>query len=630
MRLRRLALAAVIAALLGLLGAWLAGRSGTPPARSAASTRAPAEPDAVAPRTGVAAPGEVPAVAPRLPVGAGVPGATPGPDDRGAFEGRVVSASDRHAIAGAEVVFALGGVASQARSGADGAFRFEPPLRGVWTLAAARAEGYLPFAPEWGTSPVLLDARPGGRVAGVEVRLEPAIPMQGEVRDAERRPVPGARVRLLGASAGDAALVALPGEWQADAAGLFTFVAPEGATLEARAPGFAAARARVDLAARVSRKVVLTLKAGEAAPLAAIEGVVKGPAGPIPGALVRAFDGGDAPVAEAVADAAGAFTLGGLSPGRHVLTASAPGYAPRTRWGYRAPSSGVEIELERGGRVAGRVVDARTGAPVVPFTLVAYEERGLSLDRVRALSVADAQGRFELDGLPTGDLVLVAASPSHAPSPQVEVEVPEPGAAPAEVEIALKPGGELAGRVVDRATRAAIAGAEVEVEGLLADGSVVPVRQRAETDGAGRFVVSGLPEGRNSLVASALGHHARVLSGLTVSEGSAARPVEIELTPVAPGEDPHLELGGIGAVLMPRSDSLVVGNVAPGSGAAEAGLTRGDRIVSVDGQAVASLGFNGAVQAIRGPEGSTVTLGIRRGDGAEQPIMVPRRLVQTD
>jgi membrane-associated protease RseP (regulator of RpoE activity) len=621
-------IAIAVVAVLAILLAWLLWPRPSVPPRAPDAPRRPSPSPLDRSRPAAPPAPEPAAVLPQLPLGAGTPAAARGPDDRGSFAGRVVSASTGEPVPGAEVVFARGGAASQARTDRAGAFRFDPPARGVWTLAAARADGFLPFAPEWGTSPVLLDARPGAHVTGIVVRLEPAVAFRGEVRGPEDRPVAGAQVRLLGAAAGDAALIALPGAWVTDAAGAFTFVAPEGATLEARAAGFAPARARVDLAARVTRRIVLRLSPGEAAPLADVQGTVQGAGAPLAGALVRAFDGGDVPIAEAVTDDNGAFTLRALSRGRHALTASAPGYAPATRWGVPAPSADVVLKLERGGRLAGRVVDARTGAPVVPFTVVAYERRGLRLDRLRSLSVADADGRFEMDGLPPGGAVVVAASPTHAPSPGVDVEVPEPGASPAAVTLRLSSGGAIEGRVVDRASRAPIAGAEVEVEGLLAEGSVVPVRQRALSDGGGRFRVEGLPEGRSSLSVSAEGHHTRVMSGLAVSDGATSGPVEIQLTPVAPGEDPHVELAGIGAVLMARQDALVVGNVAAGGGAAEAGLQRGDRIVSVDGQPVAQLGFAGSIEAIRGPEGSTVVLGVRRGEAGERSVTVPRRLVR--
>ena len=104
-------------------------------------------------------------------------------------------------------------------------------------------------------------------------------------------------------------------------------------------------------------------------------------------------------------------------------------------------------------------------------------------------------------------------------------------------------------------------------------------------------------------------------------------PVEIALRPLAPGEEPRTELAGIGVGIAPRGEALVVTSVSPGGGAAEAGLRPGDAILRVDGEAVTELGFGGAVNAIRGPEGTSVLLSIRRGDRTFD-VRVPRRLVR--
>jgi C-terminal processing protease CtpA/Prc len=80
-------------------------------------------------------------------------------------------------------------------------------------------------------------------------------------------------------------------------------------------------------------------------------------------------------------------------------------------------------------------------------------------------------------------------------------------------------------------------------------------------------------------------------------------------------------------VLSARGDGLVVAGLAPGGSGGEAGLRRGDLVVSVDGRAVVDLGFTEAVNAIRGPEGSTVVLGVRRGEERLE-IRAVRRLVR--
>jgi C-terminal processing protease CtpA/Prc len=66
-------------------------------------------------------------------------------------------------------------------------------------------------------------------------------------------------------------------------------------------------------------------------------------------------------------------------------------------------------------------------------------------------------------------------------------------------------------------------------------------------------------------------------------------------------------------------------NVIPGGGGAEVGLVPGDAILSIDGVATVELGFAGAVERIRGPEGTTVALVVRRADGSTVAMAVPRR-----
>jgi C-terminal processing protease CtpA/Prc len=116
-----------------------------------------------------------------------------------------------------------------------------------------------------------------------------------------------------------------------------------------------------------------------------------------------------------------------------------------------------------------------------------------------------------------------------------------------------------------------------------------------------------------------------------VPEGGERGPITVELTPLAPGEDPRVELTGIGAVLAPRGERLAIVSVLAAGGAAEAGLGAGDEVLRIDGQPVAELSFADAVMLIRGPEGSTVTLGVRKrgaADGQELPVVVYRRLVR--
>lgn len=629
---RRLLLAlGLLAALAAGVGVLRGRRSAPPPpaaapASPAAVLSAPAE----APSPGAAAAPD--AVPPRLPIT--VPRAPTASDDAhpATFEGRVVSRATGAGVAGADLTFSRGGAAASVRAGPDGAFRFDPPEEGRWLLAAVTAPGFLPFAPEWGHSPVQLDARAGRHVRGIAIHLTPAVEILGRVIDGEGRPVPGAEARLLGL-AGEASLVSLPDRFTADANGEFRFAAPEGALVEARAPGFAPGRATLDLAASLAARLTVRLGAPHAstgAP-ARIAGrvVARGGGAPVVGALVLAEREGRfgdvVPAAQATAGADGTFVLPGLDPGRYRVSARAEGRAPGSVRRVPAGSERVVVELGEGGRLRGCVRDGASGAPVAPFTVFVFH-RPASLFRAlqRSRSFVDASGCYALDDLAPGPAAVVVSAPGYAPSAEVAIELSASSEAVADA--AVERGGRLAGVVVDAETRAPLAGARLTVEGLLSDAaSTFPVLASATTDAEGRFVLQGLPR-RYSLLAAATGHHARLVAG-EAPTGAGAAPLEIALRPVAPGEDAKVELAGIGVVIAVRGTTLSVTSVVPRGGAAEAGLAAGDAILRVDGAPVEQLGFQGAVDAIRGPEGTTVVLSVRRGE-ATFDVQVLRRIVR--
>ena len=599
---------------------------------------------AAAPRPALHAPGTAGSSSPSFPLpGPASAPAAPGspsapiPAPRGALEGTVRSTDTARAIPGAELTFSRAGAAASVRSSADGSFRFEPPEPGRWQLAAASAPGHVPFAPEWGHSPVVFDARPGERVSGVSVWLRAENRHDGRVEDPDGKPVEGAEVRLLGGATGDRALLPSAARAVSGAGGTFAIAAADGDALEARHPGFSPGRATIDFPARASRRVVLRLgKAGGPAPLAAIAGRVTSGGAPVEGALVsarRLGRGGpgsadDAVAAQATSDGEGRFTLRELDPGRYLLAAAREGLAqPRAV----VVPSGEEavIELARGGRIAGWVRASGSGQPVAAFRLVVLRGGRGWKTPIRAATVVDASGRFQIAELPPGPVVLVVSAPGHAPSGEVEATVPEhPGVA--EVEIRLLEGGRVAGRVSDRVSGQPLPGARIVLEGE--DGGVPSVLDAgaATVSGPdGSFQLGGLPSRAVSLLASAQGHHARIVGGIEVREGGLAGPVEVRLSPVAEGEDPSVELAGIGAALERRGRSaLRITAVLPGGGALEAGLAPGDEVLSVEGRPISELGLAGAVDLIRGPEDTRVRLMVKRGAAPAAEVWVWRRLVR--
>lgn len=87
---------------------------------------------------------------------------------------------------------------------------------------------------------------------------------------------------------------------------------------------------------------------------------------------------------------------------------------------------------------------------------------------------------------------------------------------------------------------------------------------------------------------------------------------EVEATSM--DEDIQGSFEGIGAEVMKEGEFVRIISPIAGSPAEDGGLLPNDYIVEVDGESVADLSINEAVNLIRGPEGSEVELLIQRGE----------------
>lgn len=219
-----------------------------------------------------------------------------------------------------------------------------------------------------------------------------------------------------------------------------------------------------------------------------------------------------APTGEAWSAEDGVFAVL-VPPGRVTLLASAPGRTPSsTRIHWVAPGAalhGVEIVMDQGADVAGRVVDA-AGKAVAGARVVGHVEvDGAPADEIGA--VTDRDGRFLLRAVPPGRLMLQADAAGHAPSPAVAVTVAgEPGRRE-DVVLRLTGPAPLVGRVVDE-QGAGIAGASVR--------ALRPMSQIAlpavTTDAQGGFEMMLAP-GPVDLVAAAPGFAPGRASGIAAS-----------------------------------------------------------------------------------------------------------------
>jgi len=547
----------------------------------------------------------------------------------GALGGRVLNWSTHRGVPGAELSFEHGGAVETTVTAPDGTFRFVPSEPGRYLLASIVADGYLPYAPELGHSPVVLQTRRGRAVEDVTVFLFPALEYRGEVRSASGDPVAGADVRMYDATTGERALVGLQDRFVSNERGQFSFHALDDALLEATHPDHGSGRARVDGPVQLTHELVITLEKDGVPDAATITGRVADSEGePVPDVrLVAEHEAADGaslhPEPQAMSEADGSFTLGPLDPGTHRVTATRDGLASTTLSGIEAGTTGLLITLETGHLIRGRVVDD-AGEPVGAATVRVVRRRGVQEQVVAALSVLDPQGSFDVPVLEKGTYEIQASAPGFAPSDRVRTHVP----AAEKVVLKLATGGRIHGRVTSKGSGEGIALARVSLgTAYRAVSSLLPGATSTICDADGNFELKGVPAGRHSLTAAAFRHDLRTLSGIEVEDGGEAGPIAVVLNPSG-DETPTREIAGIGVALRPEGDELVITEVISGGGAARAGLMRDDTIVAVDGVAVSDLGFEPAIQAIRGPEGTTVSVTVRRKAGDESTVEVPRARVK--
>jgi hypothetical protein len=271
---------------------------------------------------------------------------------------------------------------------------------------------------------------------------------------------------------------------------------------------------------------------------------------------------------------------------------------------------------------------ATDGAPLPAFTVNVSRRDGPAKEvTVASRAVVDAEGRFTVPDLAPGDYRVRATAIGHAPSAPVDAALSGPSGGP--VEIRLGHGGKLIGRLVEAVGGAPIALARISLEGQLDGSTAAPTAVNALTNADGDFELTGVPPGPRSIFVGAGQHNMRIIAGLHFEEGVTTGPITIDLSRPRDGEEPHMDLAGLGAQLHADGDGLRIDKIYPGSGALDAGLAPGDTILAVDGTTVASLGMDDTIQRIRGPEGSSIRLSVRKGDGTVVDVVATRKRVQT-
>jgi hypothetical protein len=422
-------------------------------------------------------------------------------------------------------------------------------------------------------------------------------------------------VRLLGAP-GEQALESPP-EWKSGADGRFTFQAADNAVLEA-SRGALRGWAHVDRGVVIMKQ--LTIRLGHAPPYdATITGHVRDLRGaPLTEALVRAAPSAyysNAATVFATTGPDGRFALAGVDRASYDLSAEAADHIP-VHTSVPGGSRNVELALDAGLPLAGQVVNQR-GEPVPEFTLTVQQRAGLARAVLTTQSLIHPQGRFALR-VARGDYDLIASPPGQA---RTAVRA---AAGTTDVRIVIGSGATLRGTVISSDDRAPIAEAFVAPETMDSGPKTRPALPVTSTRSDGTFELTGIAAGPLGIQVHARGYDTKVEELEAASHGAVLGPITIELSRSSPAERRGTDLIGIGVRLMRDGDAMLIVSVLPNSGALDAGLLVGDRIIAVDGLPVATLEVDVVVARIRGPAGTTVTLTLQR-DGHSVQLVVDRR-----
>ncbi|MEM8930307.1 MAG: carboxypeptidase-like regulatory domain-containing protein [Acidobacteriota bacterium] len=316
--------------------------------------------------------------------------------------------------------------------------------------------------------------------------------------------------------------------------------------------------------------------------LGALSGtVVDADGAPIFQVQVRVWDADESRAGNAFTDLSGQYLVGGLEPGSYtVSTTFNDGYVdelyddmPCFRGVDASPdcsasdgtpvrvelsetTTGIDFALDLGGSITGRVRAAATGEPLSGIDVNVSDADGNFLFDTST----DAEGRYTLRGLPTGQYLMLAIDDSFRPRyfGQLYDHLPcargcsTLGATPIDVTLAqtttaidfdLLALGHLEGQIVDATSGVPIAQALVEIR--LADGGFV---DSFRADDEGRYVSDPLEPGEYLISAFATSYLPTLHPDIPcpgdcdVTDGE---PVRVDLESGANRADIAMPLGGI-------------------------------------------------------------------------------------
>jgi len=364
----------------------------------------------------------------------------------------------------------------------DGTFTINDVMPGRIDLVAV-AEGYVRGSSSG------IDVAEGQGVDNVELRLDRAAKVSGQVRSSDGQPLSGVSVSVVetvarrpGMMGGDRATTDADGQYA------LTSVPPGQRNFTFNKEGFVVSTKSVDAAAGKESRLDATLDRGRQ-----LTGRVIDDSGQaVGGADIRVEGEAVRPVQS---DSEGGFTLAGLRDGKVRLAAHRNGYVDAREEVDTVAQPNVTLTLTRGATITGRV--SGLTADELSNTFVSYYGGIGGFGNTRP----DAAGNFSISGVHDGKITVQAATGGFGSTRTARKMIDvENGSAPT-VELVFSTGYTVRGHVNGHGRN--LADFNINFSG--SDASLAPGMGRLDSDG--NYSVSGLGTGdyRVSIMAPMMG-----------------------------------------------------------------------------------------------------------------------------
>ncbi len=524
------------------------------------------------------------------------------------------------------------------RTDENGHFEAEGLLAGNYELRASH-EDYV--SPETPPKVTLVD---GEKTDEQKIVLEAGGIVTGRVVDANKRPVPGARVQVIGTRwGGSGARTDDDGNFEMKAVrpGDMRVVANRGWFNEMRAPGttdddIQGERVEVRAGETTTVELVVEEQFGK------ITGkVVDADGAPVDDAFVHSTRESDSAATNAkgarasvrwgawqrtpaLTEQDGSFVLDELEVGKHSVMAMRKGGGGEGVVEHvETGSSGVVIKLAEGGSISGKVALSSGGAPK-RFSIT-LEERTQGIWRNE--DFFETSGVWKLADLPAGKYSIGVGATEG--STDVEVELAA-GADKTGVELVLVPKVDVTGTIVDMQTGAPVPGMKVMIQpkkgGVMFSFGGESGEMEDVSDESGKFLVRAAPAGAVTVMVmprNFMGSEDQQYGWQNLSRKIPAEGKTHELAPirVAKSRTKMGDRGGDFGFTIKEGDPeaepedvpLEIAVIRPGSPAAGSELKVGDVIVEIDGEDVTGENRYLYDTLTHVKQGEKVTFGVKDG-----------------